>query len=316
MAELDGGAAEIRSLARHRSGGFAKLAALAESANLVRSPLTRSCMRLYPIGCCGSARRGGLSDPGAQVLPFERGWERGGTPGLRGAGMERVASSRLPPGLLSVVVSLISASPRLALGGIGGSSRSGDGRRAQRLARTAAGYFSFSQRRRRRHDRFVPATGDSRRRCKDQPEFAQEVRLPEPKPWGLMNFRGARPRPLQGRPAAAVGYTTDNKAIGPLTLISGPRRNRAHPPWLADRTSNLLTGGIRAAPRTSGQSDVAISGECERCRLAARRDMRQWRSFLRIGVPAADFSPATTAANISWTVLAASGMIFCAASCS
>jgi len=48
----------------------------------------------------------------------------------------------------------------------------------------------------------------------------QEVRLPDLKPWGL-SFRGARLVVEEGRPAAALVYTTDNKAIGPLGLIIG-----------------------------------------------------------------------------------------------
>jgi len=50
----------------------------------------------------------------------------------------------------------------------------------------------------------------------------QEGRLPELnlKPWGL-SFRGAKLVVAEGRPAAELVYTTDNKAIGPLTLIIG-----------------------------------------------------------------------------------------------
>jgi anti-sigma factor RsiW len=48
----------------------------------------------------------------------------------------------------------------------------------------------------------------------------QQVRLPDLKPWGL-SFRGARLVVVNGRPAAQLVYTTDNKAIGPLTLVIG-----------------------------------------------------------------------------------------------
>ena len=48
----------------------------------------------------------------------------------------------------------------------------------------------------------------------------QQVRLPDLKPWGL-GFRGARLVVVNGRPAAQLVYTTDNKAIGPLTLVIG-----------------------------------------------------------------------------------------------
>jgi anti-sigma factor RsiW len=48
----------------------------------------------------------------------------------------------------------------------------------------------------------------------------QQVRLPDLKPWGL-SFRGARLVVAEGRPAAELVYVTDNKAIGPLTLVIG-----------------------------------------------------------------------------------------------
>jgi anti-sigma factor RsiW len=48
----------------------------------------------------------------------------------------------------------------------------------------------------------------------------QQTRLPDLNPWGL-NFRGARLIVVDGRPAAQLIYATDNKAIGPLSLIIG-----------------------------------------------------------------------------------------------
>jgi anti-sigma factor RsiW len=67
----------------------------------------------------------------------------------------------------------------------------------------------------------VPATGDSNEALqKISQSLPQEVRLPNLKPWGL-NFRGAKLVVAEGRPAAELVYTTDNKAIGPLTLIIG-----------------------------------------------------------------------------------------------
>src|SRR2546430_14668693 len=47
-----------------------------------------------------------------------------------------------------------------------------------------------------------------------------QTRWPDLKPWGL-NFRGARLVVVEGRPAAQLVYTTENKAIGPLTLVIG-----------------------------------------------------------------------------------------------
>ncbi len=50
--------------------------------------------------------------------------------------------------------------------------------------------------------------------------LAQQTRLPDLKPWGL-NLKGARLVVVEGRPAAQLVYATDNKAIGPLSLIIG-----------------------------------------------------------------------------------------------
>jgi len=68
----------------------------------------------------------------------------------------------------------------------------------------------------------------------------QEVRMPDLKPWGL-TFRGTRLVVAEGRPAAQLVYTTDNKAIGPLSLIIGPSKEPDIPPTLARRQDvNLL----------------------------------------------------------------------------
>jgi len=67
----------------------------------------------------------------------------------------------------------------------------------------------------------VPATGDpSAALQKISQTLAQQVRLPNLKPWGL-DFRGARLVVVDGRPAVQLVYNTDNKAIGPLTLTIG-----------------------------------------------------------------------------------------------
>jgi anti-sigma factor RsiW len=67
----------------------------------------------------------------------------------------------------------------------------------------------------------VPATGDTREALqKISQTLTQQVRLPDLKPWGL-TFAGARLVVADGRPAAQLVYTTENKAIGPLALIIG-----------------------------------------------------------------------------------------------
>src|SRR5947199_9809391 len=87
----------------------------------------------------------------------------------------------------------------------------------------------------------VPAGGDTGEALqKFSQSLPQEVRLPDLKPWGL-SFRGARLVVAEGRPAAQLVYTTDNKAIGPLTLIIGSSKEADIPPTLARRQDvNLL----------------------------------------------------------------------------
>ena len=87
----------------------------------------------------------------------------------------------------------------------------------------------------------VPATGDTREALqKISQSLTQQVRLPDLKPWGL-NFRGARLVVVDGRPAAQLVYTTDNKAIGPLALIIGSTKQSDIPPTIDRRQEvNLL----------------------------------------------------------------------------
>jgi anti-sigma factor RsiW len=67
----------------------------------------------------------------------------------------------------------------------------------------------------------VPSSGDNGETLqKISQNLPQQVRLPDLKPWGL-TFRGARLVVVEGKPAAQLVSTTDNKAIGPLTLVIG-----------------------------------------------------------------------------------------------
>jgi anti-sigma factor RsiW len=104
----------------------------------------------------------------------------------------------------------------------------------------------------------VPATGDPREALqKISQSLPQEVRLPDLKPWGL-TFRGARLVVADGRPAAQLVYTTDNKAIGPLTLTIGSSKEPDISPTLARRQDvNLLYWRHQGrAYALAGQSDI------------------------------------------------------------
>jgi len=55
---------------------------------------------------------------------------------------------------------------------------------------------------------------------KGSQKLPPDFRLPNLKPWGL-TFQGARFLIVEGRPATQLFYTTDNKALGPLTVVVG-----------------------------------------------------------------------------------------------
>jgi anti-sigma factor RsiW len=106
---------------------------------------------------------------------------------------------------------------------------------------TAAGYFKLFVNTGDYALVDVPATGDPREALqKISQGLPQALRLPDLKPWGL-TFRGARVVLVAGRPAAQLIYTTDNKAIGPLTLIIGASRQPDITPTFERRRDvNLL----------------------------------------------------------------------------
>jgi anti-sigma factor RsiW len=87
----------------------------------------------------------------------------------------------------------------------------------------------------------VPASADNGDVLqKISQNLPQQVRLPDLKPWGL-SFRGARLVVVEGRPAAQLVYTTDNKAIGPLALIIGSTKQPDISPTFDKRQDlNLL----------------------------------------------------------------------------
>jgi anti-sigma factor RsiW len=51
-------------------------------------------------------------------------------------------------------------------------------------------------------------------------KLPSDFKLPNLKPWGLQ-FQGARYLVIAGQPATQLFYTTDNKALGPLTVVIG-----------------------------------------------------------------------------------------------
>ncbi len=104
----------------------------------------------------------------------------------------------------------------------------------------------------------VPASNDPQQALqKISQSLPQQVRLPDLKPWGL-TFRGARLVVVEGRPAAELVYVTDNKAIGPLTLVIGASKQPDIPPTFDRRQDvNLLYWRHHGrAYALAGQTDI------------------------------------------------------------
>ena len=81
----------------------------------------------------------------------------------------------------------------------------------------------------------VPPAADSVRKVTQK--LPADFRLPNLKPWGLV-FQGARFIIIEGRSAVQLFYTTDNKALGPLTVVVASSSKPDLPPTF-DRRDNL-----------------------------------------------------------------------------
>jgi anti-sigma factor RsiW len=218
-----------------------KLAALAESAHVLRLAFDEIVHEPVPDRLIAAAR--GETAPGqagAQILPFHR----------------RVSAGRVVRGWrtgLPFAASLFG----LIIGG--GAAYFGVGKLALDVTANkqtieaaasntvwldnAAANFKLVVSAGENPPIDVPAAGDPREALqKISQSLPQEGRLQELnlQPWGL-NFRGARLVVEEGRPAAELVYTTDNKAIGPLTLVIGSSKQPDIPPTFDHRQDvNLL----------------------------------------------------------------------------
>ena len=222
--------------ARHR------MAALAESANLLRLAFDEAIREPVPDRLVAAARGETAPPPqaGAQILPLRR---RVGaqivSPRAWRIGLPVAAS--LFGLLVGGGVTYLGAG-RLVLNGVASKQPALEASAANNLwLDNAAGYFKLVVSAGDNTPMDIPATGDPREALqKISQSLPQEVRLPDLKPWGL-SFRGARLVVEEGRPAAALVYTTDNKAIGPLGLIIGSSKQPDIPPTFDRRQDvNLL----------------------------------------------------------------------------
>ncbi len=238
-----------------------KLAALAQSAALVRSAFDEVMHEPLPDRLIAAARGERVSaGPIAKLVPLRRGQGTGSTPAARSWWLGLPLAASLFGLLLGGAVTYLSVA-KLLPGGVGAKQAAVEMAAADNLwLDNAVGYFKLAASAGDGALVDVPATGDAREAWqKISQSLPQEVRWPDLnlKPWGL-NFRGARLVVADGRPAAQLMYTTDNKAIGPLTLIIGSSKEPDTPPTLAQRQDvNLLYWRHQGrAYALVGQTDV------------------------------------------------------------
>jgi anti-sigma factor RsiW len=197
-----------------------RLAGLAQSASLVRSAYADIVNEPLPERLIAAARGETAPHHEAEILVLKR----PGRPivtmpaGRWGIGIAAAA------GLFGLALG--GAGGYLATGGLNSANPAAEKRLAAAAAHStwldnAAGYYKLVVSAGDSMLIDVPAGGDTGEALqKISQNLPQQVRLPDLKPWGL-NFRGARLVVVEGRPAAQLVYVTDNKAIGPLTLVIG-----------------------------------------------------------------------------------------------
>jgi anti-sigma factor RsiW len=219
-----------------------KLAALAESANRVRLAFDEIMHEPVPGRLIAAARgETELPEPTAKIVPFTRQQSSGRPVGWRQWWIGVAAAASLFGILLGASAGYLGVG-KLVLGGLAGKQATAETAVADNLwLDNAAAYFKLLVSAGDGAVVDVPATGDTREALqKISQSMPQELRLPDLKPWGL-TFHGVRLVVADGRPAAELVYTTDNKAIGPLTLIIGSSKQPDIAPALARRQDvNLL----------------------------------------------------------------------------
>ncbi|MBV8889218.1 MAG: hypothetical protein JO305_06065 [Alphaproteobacteria bacterium] len=198
-----------------------RLAALAASTTVVRRAFAEAINEPVPDRLIAAARgetAAAARAGAAPILPFKRGGQA-----VRGASLwQRHIGLPVAAALAGLIIG-----GGLGYVGGGGAPESGARERAIDTAANigwldnAAGDYKLLVSAGDNPLIDVPANGDPREALqKISQSLPQDVRLPDLKPWGL-SYRGARLVVLEGRPAAQLVYTTENKAIGPLALIIG-----------------------------------------------------------------------------------------------
>ena len=201
-----------------------RLTALAQSGDLVRGAYADIVNEPVPPRLIAAAR--GVSEPmpgaaqNAEILLLKRpGWAAIPLPARRWQiGLAAAA------GLFGVIFGGVGT--YLGMGLLNPANPAAERRLAAVAANAswldnAAGYYKLTVNAGDNMLIDVPASNDPREALqKISQSLPPQLRVPDLKPWGL-NFRGARLVVVEGRPAAELVYVTDNKAIGPLTLVIG-----------------------------------------------------------------------------------------------
>jgi anti-sigma factor RsiW len=201
-----------------------RLAALVQSASLVRSAYAEIVSEPVPERLIAAARgdTGGAAAPPheAEILVLQRPARAAGGAAIRRWSIGLAAAA----GLFGLVLG--GGGSYIATGILNPANPAAEHRLAAAAANNgwldnAAGYYKLIVNAGDTMLIDVPATSDTSEALqKISQSLPQQVRLPDLKPWGL-TFRGARLVVVEGRPAAQLVYVTDNKAIGPLTLVIG-----------------------------------------------------------------------------------------------
>lgn len=229
-----------------------QLAALAESTELVRRAFDEVLHEPLPQRLIAAARGGAAAGDGGaaqqasaaesepKVLRFTR------RPAARSAALLRRWRLGLPVAASLLGLLIGGSAAYLGVGQLATGAAGEQPAMRAALANNlwldnAAGYFKLFVSAGDNALGDVPAGADPRAALqKISQSLPQQVRLPDLKPWGL-NFRSVRLIVVDGRPAAQLVYTTDNKAIGPLSLIIGSSKQPDIPPTFDHRQDvNLI----------------------------------------------------------------------------
>jgi anti-sigma factor RsiW len=202
----------------------ARMAALARSGKLLRLAFDDVMHEPLPDRLI-SAARGESGAAASQVVSLARRPARKPLASMRRWRVALPLAASVIGLLAGGGAALLGVDRLFVAGGSGAAQPAGDAMAANNVwLDTAAGYFKLLVNTGDYALVDVPASGDPREALQRiSQSLPQAVRLPDLKPWGLA-FRGARLVLVGGRPAAQLIYTTDNKAIGPLTLIIGSSR--------------------------------------------------------------------------------------------